>query len=208
MKSENKTRIGILGGSFNPIHLGHLIVAQNALDSFDLDKVLFMPCYIQPLKGKRALATSEHRLAMVEQAIFDNLAFELLDIEIARGGTSYAIDSVRAIREIYPTAELFFIIGADTLQELYMWRDIYELLELCKFATLARPGYELSDARLNKIKLKAPWPERLLQNVARGRLIDISSSDIRHRVAEGMSIRYLVPQSVEMYIAEHGLYKI
>jgi len=206
MSDMNKTRIGILGGSFNPIHIGHLLLAQNAVDSFDLEKVLFMPCHIQPHKDPMMLASSEHRVAMVEQAIIDNIQFELLDIEVARGGTSYAIDSVRKIREMYAGAELFFIIGADTLPELHLWRDIYQLLELCKFAALSRPGQNLNDFSAESLKLKAPWPQKLLETVAQGRMIDISSSDIRHRVAEGMSIRYLVPPQVEMYIAEHNLY--
>lgn len=202
-----KTRIGILGGSFNPIHMGHLLLAQSALDSFDLDKVLFMPCNVQPLKDAMLLASSEHRLAMIEEAIMDNLQFELLDIEIARGGRSYAVDSMREIHDIYPEADLFFIIGADTLPELYRWRDIYSLLDLTKFAIFSRPGQNLEDFSSEKLKLDDPWPAKLLKNVAQGRMIDISSSDIRHRVAEGMSIGYLVPSLVEMYIAEHNLYQ-
>ena len=197
-------RIGILGGSFNPVHLGHLITAQSAIESFKLDMVFFMPCNIQPLKGGRGRIDSEHRLAMVELAISDNLKFDLLDIEIARGGTSYAIDSVRKIRAMCPTSELFFIIGTDTLRELHLWRDIYQLLDLCGFVTLARPGYDLGGD--DALKLRSPWREALLKNTVAGRMIDISSSDIRHRVAEGMSIRYLVPCSVEEYIYKNGLY--
>jgi nicotinate-nucleotide adenylyltransferase len=143
---------------------------------------------------------------MVDQAIIDNIQFELLDIEVVRGGTSYAIDSVKRIREMYEDTELYFIIGADTLPELHLWRDIYQLLELCKFATLSRPGQDLQDFSAESLKLEHPWPQKLLETVAHGRMIDISSSDIRHRVAEGMSIRYLVPPQVEMYIAEHNLY--
>jgi len=203
----NKTGIGILGGSFNPIHIGHLLLAQNAIDSFNLEKVLLMPCHIQPHKDPAMLASSEHRAAMVESAIVDNLQLEMLDIEIVRGGTSYAIDSVRSISKMYPEAELFFIIGADTLPELHLWHNIYELLELCQFATLSRPGQNIEDFSPEKLNLKAPWPQKLLETVAQGRLIEISSSDIRHRVAEGMSIRYLVPAAVEMYIAEHNLYQ-
>ncbi len=100
-----------------------------------------------------------------------------------------------------------FIIGSDTLPEWYGWRDIYSLLELCSFATLSRPGWNVSDLEPENLRLDPPWPERLLQNVARGREVDISSSEIRYRIAEGMSIRYLVPSLVEMYIAEHNLYQ-
>lgn len=200
-------RIGILGGSFNPVHLGHLILAENAADSFSLDRVLFMPCHIQPLKGQAGTVAAEQRVAMTEAAIMDNPRFELLDIEIKRGGTSYAIDSVREIRRFYPGAEVFFIIGADTLSELHLWKDINVLLEICQFAVLARPGYDLDAIFESGLKLSGNRVAQIRRNVATGRLIDISSSDIRQRVAEGRSIRYLVPRSVEMYIAEHHLYQ-
>ena len=206
MDTTTKTRIGILGGSFNPIHLGHLLLGQGALDSFDLSKVLFMPCHIQPHKDPTMLASPEHRVAMLEQAIMDNPQFEMLDIEIARGGSSFAVDSVREIRELYPDAELFFIIGADTLPELHLWRDIYTLLRMCRFATFSRPGHDVVNSEEKDLRLDSPWAAQLLETVARGRMLEISSSDIRHRVAEGMSIRYLVPTLVEMYIAEHHLY--
>jgi nicotinate-nucleotide adenylyltransferase len=202
----NGSYIGVLGGSFNPIHLGHLLLAQNALESFDLQKVLFMPCHIQPHKAPAMLAPASHRAAMVEYAITGNPAFEMLDIEIARGGTSFAIDSVKHIRQLYPESDILFIIGADTLTELHLWHNIEELLQLCSFATIARPGYDINSITPQKINLPPPWPQKLLSMVSTGRMIDISSSDIRHRVAESMSIRYLVPPAVEMYIHEHKLY--
>ncbi len=207
MNTVSKPRIGILGGSFNPIHMGHLLLAQCALEDFDLAKVLFMPCFIQPHKDPMMLASPEHRVAMLEQALMDNLQFELLDIEIVRGGPSFAVDSVREIRKLYPDADLFFIIGSDTLPELHLWCDVYALLELCSFATISRPGHDILDLHEEDLHLDQPWPKLLLGNVARGRMVDISSSDIRHRVAEGMSIRYLVPAFVEMYVTEHRLYQ-
>ena len=152
------------------------------------------------------LASPEHRMAMLDQALADNLQFEVLDIEILRGGTSFAVDSVREIRRLYPDSEIFFIIGADTLPELHLWREIYTLLALCRFATFSRPGQDVLGFGEADLKLNDPWPARLLETVARGRMLEISSSDIRHRVAEGMSIRYLVPALVEMYITEHHLY--
>jgi len=187
--------------------MGHLVLAQCALERFELATVLFMPCSIQPHKESAVLAPVEHRAAMIENAITDNLQFEMLDVEIRRGGTSYTIESVIEIRERYSNAEICFIIGSDTLPELHTWKDIYRLLEICTFVTLSRLGCDLSAMTASDLNLQPPWPARLLSNVATGRVIDISSSDIRHRVAEGMSIRYLVPQSVEMYISEHGLYR-
>lgn len=187
--------------------MGHLLLAQCAMEDFDLEKVLFMPCFIQPHKDPMMLAAPEHRVAMLEQALLDNLQFELNDIEILRGGPSFAVDSVRELQKRNPGAELYFIIGSDTLTELHLWRHIEELLELCTFATVSRPGRDVLELREEDLNLDPPWPEILLQNVARGRMVDISSSDIRHRVAEGMSIRYLVPSLVEMYILERRLYQ-
>ena len=202
-----RERLGILGGSFNPVHMGHLLVAQEALECFQLDRVLFMPCAVQPHKNPRVLASAALREAMLEAALLDNLDFDLLDIELRRGGVSYTVDSLREIRGLYPGAERVFIIGADTLPELHGWKDIGEILDLCRFAVLARPGHDLSLLRADRLGLPSPWPERLLAGVARSRQVDISSSDIRHRIAEGLSIRYLVPQAVEMIIREHHLYQ-
>ncbi len=204
---RRRERLGIFGGSFNPVHLGHLLLAQTAQEQFDLDRVLFMPCAVQPHKDPRALASAMHREAMVEAAILDNLGFDLLDIELRRGGVSYTVDSLREIRSRYPHAELFFMIGADTLLELHGWKDIDTVLSLCEFIVFARPGYDLQSLAPDAIRLPPPWPDRLLRNVCRVRQIDISSSDIRHRVAEGLNIRYLVPQPVEMIIMEHHLYR-
>jgi nicotinate-nucleotide adenylyltransferase len=126
-------------------------------------------------------------------------------VEIRRRGMSYAIDTVQELLRQYPEHKLFFIIGADTLKELYLWKRIVELLKLCEFVTFSRPGHAEA-INPDEIGLEAPWPERLIKNMRPGRMIDISSSDIRHRMAEELSISYLVPQAVEMYISEHKLY--
>lgn len=205
--NRRRERLGILGGSFNPVHLGHLLLAQTALERFDLDRVLFMPCAVQPHKDPRGLASAAHREAMVEAAILDNLGFDLLDIELRRGGVSYTVDSLREIRSQYPNADLLFMIGADTLPELHGWKNIEAVLSLCAFIVFARPGYDLQKHSPETLKLPSPWPDRLGRNICNVRQIDISSSDIRHRIAEGLSIRYLVPQPVEMIIMEHHLYR-
>lgn len=207
MNPETATKIGILGGTFNPIHLGHLLVAQAAFERLDLASVLFVPCANPPHKEASILAASEHRMAMVAAAIEGDPRFELCDEEIRRGGISYAIDTVRAIQAANADASLYFLVGADTLPELHLWRHIYSLLPLCSFVAFERPGGEGEALRQEDIQLDSPWPERLLRNVIVGHMVDISSSDIRHRVAEGLSIRYLVPPAVEMYIAEHHLYE-
>jgi len=203
-----KTRIGILGGSFNPVHLGHLILAQDALETFDLATVLFVPCDQPPHKPVAGLVSAEHRVAMLETALTGSLPFEVCDLEIRRGGTTYSIDTVRSLIKRYPEDELVFIVGSDTLPELHLWKDARNLLRLCRFVTLARPGFDLKAMTEKNLTLEPDLARILLANMAIGHQVDISSSDIRHRVAEGMSIRYLVPDAVDMYIAEHRLYSL
>ncbi len=145
---------------------------------------------------------------MLEAALTGSLPFEVCDLEIRRGGTTYSIDTVRALAKRYPEDELVFIIGSDTLPELHLWKDARELLRLCRFVTLARPGFDLKAMTEKNLNLEPDLTQALLANVAIGHQVDISASDIRHRVAEGMSIRYLVPDAVDMYIAEHGLYSL
>ncbi|MEI8138405.1 MAG: nicotinate-nucleotide adenylyltransferase [bacterium] len=202
-----RPRLGVLGGTFNPVHLGHLIMAQDAIERFELTKVMFVPCAQPPHKSSYELPVAHHRLAMLEAAIEGDLQFEVSDMEIQRGGTSYTIDSMRILAEHHPDMELCFIIGADSLMELHLWKDIELLLKLCRIVTIARPGIDLAALAKSDLKLPAPWPERLLADVRGGHLIDISSTDIRYRVAEGMSIRYLVSPAVDMYITEHSLYR-
>jgi len=202
-----KTRIGIFGGTFNPVHTGHLITAQDALEIFDLSKILFVPCNLPPHKDGRHLVSAAHRAAMLEMAIEDNPAFELCDIEIRQGGTNYSVDTVRQIRNTHRDHELFFIIGSDSLLELHQWKDFAELARLCRFVTFIRPGFEVKTGRAWNLQLEPALRRIIVKDVTAVHQISISATDIRHRVAEGMNIHYLVPPSVEMYIAEHNLYK-
>ncbi|MDD5483685.1 MAG: nicotinate-nucleotide adenylyltransferase [Kiritimatiellae bacterium] len=201
-------RIGIFGGTFNPVHLGHLILAQDALEVFDLERILFVPCNLPPHKDAARLVSSSHRAAMLERALEDNPDFEVCDLEIRMGGTNYSIDTVRRLRKACPGCELFFIIGSDSLLELHQWKEINELAKLCRFATFIRPGFEIKKTAGADLKLDPVLSRELIENIAAVHQIDISSSDIRHRIAEGMNIRYLVPGAVAVYIAEHNLYKI
>jgi len=207
MDVTSRGRIGILGGTFNPVHIGHLILAQSAMEAFELEKVLFIPCGTPPHKDVAGLIAAEHRLAMVALAIEGDLRFEALDIEIQRGGVSYAVETARQLRGMYREADLFFLIGSDTLEELHLWKDVRTLLSLCRFACFARPGSDPRALTVEDLHLEPAAARNILENVTAGRQIDISSTDIRYRIAEGLSIRYLVPREVEMYIAEHGLYE-
>lgn len=185
-----------------------MILAQDALEAFDLATVLFVPCDRPPHKPAASLVSVAHRTAMLEAALTGSLPFEVCDLEIRRGGTTYSIDTVRALTRRYPDDELVFIIGSDTLPELHLWKDAQKLLRLCRFVTLARPGFDLKAMTAKNLDLEPDLARTLLANVAIGHQVDISASDIRYRIAEGMSIRYLVPDAVDMYIAEHGLYSL
>ena len=206
MDKGAQSRIGILGGTFNPVHLGHLILAQSAVETLNLSKLLLIPCAVPPHKRTSALLPGHRRLDMLNAAIEGDPRFETSDVELRRDGGSYAIDTVTELARAYPDAELFFVIGDDTLPELHQWRDIYTLLTMCRFVAFSRSRQE-GTIRPDALHLDPPWPQRLVADFTPGRRIEISSSDIRQRVAEGLSIRYLVPDAVEMYIAEHGLYR-
>ena len=198
-------RIGIFGGSFNPVHLGHLIAARDAAAAFALGEVWLMPCANPP--HKPSLAPAADRVAMVEGATRGDPVLRCSRLEIERGGLSYSLDTVDELRRRHPDVHWCFIIGSDSLPELRTWHRIGDLLERCEVVTLLRPGFAREALTDAAIGLPAPWPERLRGRIAEGHGIGISSTDIRRRVAEGASIRYLVPPSVEEYIALHGLYK-
>lgn len=206
MNLGDTKRIGIMGGTFNPIHIGHLLLAQAAYERYDLAKVLFMPCSQPCHKSAPRLLAGEHRLAMVRAAIDDDHRFQASDLEVRRGGISYSVDTLKALHALHPGAEFFFIIGTDSLLELHQWKDIATLLTLCTFVTFYRPGVDHECIRPEDLKLPAPWPETLLTHLHAGRPFQVSSTEIRHRVAEGLCIRYLVPHPVEIYIAERKLY--
>ena len=201
-------RLGILGGSFNPVHVGHLLIGCAAADAFQLDRVLLLPCSVSPFKvGATDLATGPDRLEMVRRSVAGDPLFEASDLDLARGGVSYAVESVRTLRARYPEAHLFFIIGGDSLRELSHWHKIGEMLALCDVITVQRPGVTLAfDEAL------APFPEavrdRLRRHTGQGRTCEVSSTEIRRRSAEGRSIRYLVCPDVEAYIRERGLYAV
>ncbi len=195
----NERRIGILGGSFDPIHIGHLLLAEAALEAFELEQVFFMPCADQPLKPGAAHADADARKQMILSAIEGHPCFELLDIELERGGCSYTVDSLEEIRSRYPEYVVYFLIGADKVEELADWKDIRRVGTLCRFGVFPRPGAGVAT--------RETAPDNLvLEYAPAARRVEVSSSEIRHRVAEGQSIRYLVPDGVEMLIAERHLY--
>jgi len=202
------TKVGLLGGSFDPVHLGHLVLAEEVRDRLGLERVLFVPNRLPPHKPGRKMASPADRLAMVELAIAGNPAFAASDIELRRDGKSYSIDTVRQLRAEHPEGwDVHFIVGADTLPELPTWHRAAELADLCKFVVASRPGQSLD----NLEPLRGTFTEEQIQAVVSRRIeippIGVSSTEIRRRVREGLSIRYLVPEAVGDYILEHGLYR-
>jgi nicotinate-nucleotide adenylyltransferase len=191
-------KIGIFGGSFNPPHIGHLIAADSVLEQLRLDKVLFIPASIPPHKKAERILDAHHRLLMVEYAIRDNPRFELSDLEIQRGGLSYTVDTLRTIAETMPGANLHLLLGSDMLMDFPAWRSPDEILVLAELVALTRPGFPIPalPPQIRKEVLEARIPE-----------IGISSSEIRRRVREKKSIRYLVPPEVHAYIEMHRLYQ-
>jgi nicotinate-nucleotide adenylyltransferase len=186
-------KLGILGGSFNPIHHGHLIIATHAAEALKLDRVLFIPTAVSPLKSRDDFAPAKDRLAMVRAAIRGNSRFEASDTEIRRGGTSYSIDTLKALRRSR-LDDMFLILGADAARLLPQWRAIDEVKRLATLAFVARPGHRAGPGMPKHLVVEVP-------------LLDISSSEIRARVRRNLSIRYLVPDSVERYIRRKGLYR-
>lgn len=199
-------RIGIIGGSFDPIHIGHLIIAQDAAERLELSEVVFIPAAIPPHKQHLQQASAEARLNMLHLAVESDIRFSVSDLEIQRGGVSYSIDTVCELRETDPDADYVMIVGSDTLVDMHTWYNIEELLSLCEVATFLRPGEDSVEVISNKVDVLTEHKEMLLRNIVEAHRIEISSTEIRMRVAEGLGIRYLVPPEVEMYIFEHSLY--
>lgn len=198
-------RVGIMGGTFDPIHHGHLVAAEEARYQFGLEQVIFIPAGQPPHKVSRRISDARHRLAMTQLAIQSNPFFSASAIEIERPGLSYTINTVRDMRKMYPLAEIFFITGADAVLEILSWKHIDELLNQCCFIAAKRPGYRLG--RLGK-KLPGIQEEQLKRIIVMEvPALAISSTDIRERVLTGRPIKYLLPEVVENYIKEQGLYR-
>ncbi|MBL7017065.1 MAG: nicotinate-nucleotide adenylyltransferase [Kiritimatiellales bacterium] len=205
MEKNFTERIGVFGGSFDPVHIGHLIIAQDALEQLELDRVIFVPTAISPHKRHRAPAEGRHRLEMLRLATASNFRFEVSDLELVRGGVSYTIDTLEQVQADHPGASIFFIVGLDSLKELHRWHRYEDVLACCTLVPLGRGGEDPA-AIAELCKLPDRWKNRVLDRLIRIHEIEVSASEIRMRIAEGLSIQTLVPAEVEMYIAEHNLY--
>ena len=192
--------LALFGGSFNPPHIGHLAVAEACADAEELDLVLWMPAATAPHKqGDPTLASGAHRLAMVRLAIAGNPRFEASDLEIRRGGVSYTLATVRQLAETHPEQDLALILGGDSLAYFPKWRAPRDILELARLVVYQRPGSELADV---------PGWVMERTTVVEGIPLHLSSTHIRARIANGQTVRYLVPHAVRTFVAENDLYRI
>lgn len=187
-------RIGILGGTFDPVHIGHLILAVESSRILKLDKVIFVPAFLPPHKLRCKITPAGHRFRMVQLAIEDNPNFETSDIELKRKDRSYSVETLKIFKRLYKDVRPFFIVGSDSLSELVTWKDLNEIFQLSKFVIAQRPNFKIHNAPRQSIKIKITG-------------IDISATEIRNRVKRGESIRYFVPEKVRDYIYKHRLYR-
>jgi nicotinate-nucleotide adenylyltransferase len=190
--------IGIFGGTFNPPHLGHLIVAEQVRTVTGLDKIIFIPSFISPHKDQGESDLAMHRLAMTKLAVASNVHFECSDIEVRRNETSYTINTLEALKKSYPNDHLFLIIGMDNYLTFHLWKEPHRILEMVTLLVMNRPGYpkQINEIIGTKNARFIDVPN-----------IDISSSDIRHRVKTNGSIHYIVNNTVEEYISSNGLFR-
>lgn|SRR3989338_908081 len=187
-------KIGILGGTFNPIHIGHLILAEEVREKLKLDRIIFVPAYLPPHKDNSDIAKAPDRLKMVKLAIKGNRFFSVSDLEIKRDGRSYTIDTIKQFKEIYLEDELYFIIGSDLLKYLNEWKDLAQIIKMVKFIVATRPGYRLEEipAYISTVAIRA---------------VDVSGYEIRKAIKDNNSFRYLVSDPVFSYINKKGLYR-
>lgn len=186
-------RIGILGGTFNPVHIGHLILAEEVREKLGLDRVIFVPTCIPPHKSSSDVARAADRLKMVRLAAKGNRYFQVSGIEIKRKGRSYTIDTIRAFKKKFPGDEFVFITGSDLLKYLDEWKDFRRLLKLVKFVVATRPGYPLAriPSYVERVSIRA---------------VDVSAFEIRQCIKQRRSFRYLVPEAVFEYINRNRIY--
>ncbi|CAH2214174.1 nicotinate-nucleotide adenylyltransferase [Tepidibacter aestuarii] len=201
----NLKKIGIMGGTFNPIHYGHLATAEAVRNRYDLDKIIFMPSGNPPHKSKKEIIDKKHRYNMTMIATMSNIYFETSDIEIKRDGMTYTVDTLEQLKENYKNSQIFFITGADALCDIDSWKYLDKNFELATFVGATRPGIECDEVNQKIDQLKQKYNANILNIYVPS--LDISSTDLRERIKKIESIKYLLPENVEKYIYKNNLYR-
>jgi nicotinate-nucleotide adenylyltransferase len=202
-------RIGVLGGTFDPPHIGHLVLAEYAAAALGLEHVLFVPAGEPPHKLHLKRTSAEHRIEMVERAISSNKRFSLSRIDVDRPGPHYTVDLMTIVHENYPKSELYFLMGGDSFRDLPKWHRPQDILKYCNLGVMARP-----DSHQGNAKVEPEMHEAVLPGLSRcvtmieAPLLDVASSDIVVRIQQGKSVRYLVPDEVWDYIKAHAIYEV
>ena len=198
-------RIGVLGGTFEPIHMAHLVIAQAALDEGHVDKVLFVPAGLPWMKSRRKISPVAARVRMVELALHGNPGFEISLVDVRRKGPSYTVETLEELKKKYPHGTRFYlIVGADSVREMPQWYQSKKLIRLCRILAFRRPGYN---------ELELGWVESELPGILKSikwlkaPIMDISATELRRRATRGGSLRYLVPEAVREYIEKEGIYR-
>lgn len=201
-RGSQSVRLGVIGGTFDPPHYGHLVLAETGRVQLDLERVLFVPAARPPHKPEQPIAQTRHRVAMVEAAIDDNESFALSRVDLDRPGPHYTVDMLGILNRTDPEATLFFLMGGDSLAEFLSWRDPAGIVARAHLAVMRRPGWEADLASLEgalpDIQDRLAWLD--------APHLQISGTDLRRRVREGLPIRYLVPPEVRQYVHKHALY--
>ena len=193
----NPKKLGVLGGTFDPIHMGHLVLAEQAREQFELDQIIFIPSASPPHKTEQELSLAIHRFEMTKLSLEGNRYFSVSDIELKRKGLSYTVETLRELKGLYKDSEIYFLTGSDVLDEITIWKDPEEIYKLAKIVIAVRPGF-------NKFDPEDHFAQKSI--IAKITGVDISSTQIREKVRNGESIKYLVPSKVEEYIKKKNLY--
>jgi nicotinate-nucleotide adenylyltransferase len=195
MKTQKK--LGVLGGTFDPIHMGHLVLAEQVREQFQLERVIFIPSASPPHKTEQDLSPAKNRFEMTKLALEGNSYFAVSDLELKREGLSYTVETLKKLKELYRDSEIYFLTGSDVLDEITTWKDPEEIYKLAKIVIAIRPGFDKFDPEDHFVKKSI---------IARITGVDISSTQIREKARKGESIKYLVPSKVERYIRKKNLY--
>jgi nicotinate-nucleotide adenylyltransferase len=204
-EARQVSRLGIMGGTFDPIHYGHLVAAEGARYEYGLEKVIFIPAGQPPHKLNIKLTEPWRRFEMTRLAVATNPYFQEMSIEIERPGPSYTIDTVLEISRLFPGAQVYFITGADAVFEILSWKRVEQLLSICKFIAATRPGYNLDEMWRKRGTLSQDFKKNVFYMEVPA--LAISSTDIRQRVREGRPVKYLLPETVEEYITSNNIYR-